>query len=140
MRSQRVGRFRGDPEKKAKPMPELPPLHERIDPTAKGLNLLDDQEKELEQAYAKGMDSELYFRLLSIIETKREKLVASSDRLAGIPVVKPDKDTPVIIKAARKPSRGSQHVNRHPPTAKSLGRLLFFGVVIIFCIKMFFNA
>lgn len=111
MRSQRVGRFSGGDDKKAKP---LPPLRERINPALKGFETLDAQERELEWEYSrKGstMDADEYFSLVQCIETKREALAKRCDAARGVPRAKAVKDTPVVVKAPKRHYRPSRQLS-----------------------------
>lgn len=130
MRSQRVGRFSGGDEKKAKP---LPPLRERINPALKGFETLDAQERELEWEYSrKGstMDADEYFSLLQCIETKREALGRRSDAARGVPKAKAVKDTPVVVKASRR-----QHTPSRPLSSRAASWIVFLFVIGFLWVK-----
>lgn len=110
MRAQRAGRFSGGDDK-PKVVKPLPPLRERINPTAKGLNEVDELERQLEREYGRDgstMEADEYFELKQCLDAKREALDVRSKRLRGVPVVKPSKDAPVVVKRSKthyRPSR-----------------------------------
>jgi hypothetical protein len=87
MASRRAGYFRGG-EAEAKP---LPPLRERICPAIKQLEEIDSLQRELDREYTvpnkrtgKTMDPDEYFRLMHVLEKRRDRIERLEARANGV--------------------------------------------------------